>query len=135
MPLSCDPVFSALSVATAILLSRVASVGLVLGVLAVTAAVLSANGARRWADATRMLASHLEAGRLDDKPAGPAPTTRYDARELEGLPAPVQRYLRTVLKDGQPIISAVTINLAGNLYDLQLNERSGKPGRMPPCQG
>lgn len=31
---------------------------------------------------------------MDGKPgAGPLPT-RYDARELEGLPAPVQRYFR-----------------------------------------
>lgn len=100
--------------------------GLVLGVLAVTAAVLSAYGARRWADATRVLASHLEAGRLDDKPAGPAPTTRYDARELEGLPAPVQRYLRTVLKDGQPIISAVTIDLAGT-FNMSTTGEQWKP--------
>ena len=31
------------------------------------------------------------------------------AREIEGLPAPVQRYFRAVLTDGQAIVSAVVL--------------------------
>jgi hypothetical protein len=42
-------------------------------------------------------------------------TSRFDARELEGLPAPVQRYFRTVLTDGQPIIAAATIAMTGTM--------------------
>jgi len=59
------------------------------------------------------LQARLEAGRLDGKPGPTSLRTRYDARELEGLPAPVQRYFRAVLKDGRPIITAVTIDMAG----------------------
>jgi hypothetical protein len=59
------------------------------------------------------LSASLEAGRVDDKRDAKSPPTRYDPRELEGLPAPVQRYFRAVLRDGQPIIAAVTIDIAG----------------------
>ncbi len=43
------------------------------------------------------------------------PETRssFDARELEGLPAPVRRYFGAVLKDGQRIIAAVTVEHVG----------------------
>lgn len=72
--------------------------------LLVLAAVgLSAHGARRWAVATQALQDRLEAGRIDDQRKADGPPTRYDPRELEGLPAPVQRYFRAVLADGQPI--------------------------------
>jgi hypothetical protein len=46
-------------------------------------------------------------------------TSRYDARELEGLPAPVQRYFRAALKDGQPIITAAKVEHKG---DFNLGE-------------
>jgi hypothetical protein len=87
-------------------------VGLVLCLLAVAAVGLSSYGAKRWTDSTLALTHGLDAARIDarDDPPGVA---RYDARELEGLPAPVQRYFRAVLKDGQPIVTAVTIELAG----------------------
>lgn len=88
--------------------------GLVLCVLALAAVGLSAYGRRRWAGTVQALQSSLEAGRIDGRRGGHSPPTRYDPRELEGLPAPVQRYFRTVLKDGQPIITAVTIDLAGS---------------------
>ena len=48
----------------------------------------------------------------------PAPaglTKVYSASELEGLPAPVQRYFRAVLKDGQPLIATATFELAGTI--------------------
>lgn len=100
--------------------------GLVLCVLAVVAAGLFAYGARRWTQATQTLARGLEAGRLDVKRDGLLPTTRYDARELDGLPAPVQRYFRTVLKDGQPVITAVTIDLAGS-FNMSATGEQWKP--------
>jgi hypothetical protein len=58
------------------------------------------------------LSRGLEAGRTDARNDTQGPT-RYDSRELEGLPASVQRYFRTVLKEGQPIIAAAYIELAG----------------------
>jgi hypothetical protein len=81
--------------------------------LAVAVVGLSAYGQRRWAGATQALLGRLEAARIDAKRDGKSPPTRYDVGELAGLPAPVQRYFRAVLEDGQPIITAVTIDTAG----------------------
>ena len=43
------------------------------------------------------------------------PARRYDARVIDDLPAPVQRYFRAVLKDGQPRIITATFELAGSI--------------------
>jgi len=85
--------------------------------LAAAAAALAAFGSRRWADRMLHLARRLEAARHDEalRASRPSQPTHYDPRELEGLPAPVQRYFRAVLADGQPIIAAVTINMAGSM--------------------
>jgi hypothetical protein len=66
-----------------------------------------ASGSSRWRAATRVQMALLEDARL------PMPPSRYDAREIDGLPAPVQRYFRAVLTDGQPVIVAATFSLAG----------------------
>ncbi len=97
----------------------------VLAVAAVAAAGLIAFGSKRWADRMAALARGLEAGRRDGtvKPPHPNDTTHYDAHELEGLPAPVQRYFRAVLKDGQPVVSAVTIEMAGTINMSATAER------------
>lgn len=100
--------------------------GLMLCALAVGAVGLSAYGARRWASAAQALHDQLEAGRIDDKRHPPLPVTRYDERELEGLPAPVQRYFRTALKNGQPLIPAVTIDLAGR-FNMSPTGEQWKP--------
>jgi hypothetical protein len=77
--------------------------------LALVVVGLVALGKQRWAASTRDLKARLEAGCL------PVAQGRYDPRELDGLPAPVQRYFRAVLKDGQPFIAAATIQLAGTI--------------------
>jgi hypothetical protein len=87
--------------------------GVCLVAVAVGAVGLTTFGERRWAGEVTAMRASLEAGRLDGNQSASTPPTRYDARELEGLPAPVQRYFRTVLNDGQPIITAVTIDIAG----------------------
>jgi hypothetical protein len=82
--------------------------GLALAALAVFAAAAAAYGTWRWASGTRALVERIESARL------PAAPSRYDAaRELDGLPAPVQRYFRTVLTDGQPIVVAATVEHRG----------------------
>ena len=69
---------------------------------------LSAYGAWRWSAGTRALNERLDAARQAVAPA------RYDAaRELDGLPAPVQRFFRAVLQDGQPMIAALSIEHRG----------------------
>lgn len=66
--------------------------------VAITVAVL--YGAYRWQTGTKELRAKLQAVR---SPIAPA---TYDSREIEGLPAPVQRYFHAVLKDGQPIVAS-----------------------------
>jgi hypothetical protein len=88
--------------------------GVVLAVLVVTAFGVRVVGANRWAELIRAHTGQLEGGRVDAQGRLPSPA-RFDARELEGLPAPVQRYFRAVLTDGQPIIAAATIEMAGTI--------------------
>jgi hypothetical protein len=75
--------------------------------LAVVAASALIYGSIRWQSATDAMHATLEAAR-----APVAPKT-YSANELIGLPAPVQRYFRAALTDGQPMISAVSIAHTG----------------------
>jgi hypothetical protein len=88
--------------------------GGVLGTLIVVAIGLRVVGATRWAALVRTRTSLLEAGSVGAQGRLPSPA-RFDAHELEGLPAPVQRYFLAVLTDGQPIIGAVTIEMAGTM--------------------
>lgn len=88
--------------------------GGIVGGLVVIALGLRLVGANRWAELIRTQTSELEAGRLDAQGRLPSPA-RFDARELEGLPEPVQRYFRAVLTDGQPIIGAASIEMAGKI--------------------
>jgi hypothetical protein len=90
------------------------------GVLAAAVLGLGAYGSARWAETTKALRDQLQSTRL------PPTVTRYDSRELEGLPAPVQRYFRTVLKDGQRIITAATVEHIGT-FNLSLTGDQWKP--------
>ena len=96
--------------------------GAVLATAVIIALGLRLVGASRWAELIRAQTSRLESGRVDVQspaqgqlPSSARSSTHFDARELEGLPAPVQRYFRAVLKDGQPIIGAATIRMAGTI--------------------
>ena len=63
--------------------------------------------AMRWDAATRDVRRRLADARVGISPA------HVDFGELDSLPAPVQRYFRTVLRDGQPMISAVRVRHEG----------------------
>jgi hypothetical protein len=90
--------------------------------LAVTASGLWAYGSKRWAVNIRALTHSLEAARIDDKARSESPA-RFNSRELQDLPAPVQRYFRAVLKEGQPIVSALTIEMTGTFNMSTITER------------
>jgi hypothetical protein len=90
---------------------------LALGGFVAALLVMAAFGRYRWAEATQALLAQLEGARQ------PATRSRYDAQELEGLPAPVQRYFRAVLKDGQPFISSVTVRHTGTFNVTALGSR------------
>lgn len=75
---------------------------------AALAVALDRLGAARWAARTQELHRRLAAAQEPVKPV------RYDAaRELAGLPEPVQRFFRAALTDGQPMIAGLTITHAG----------------------
>ena len=92
-----------------------------LGLLVAAIAGLSAFGSSRWAGATQTQLALLEAARLS------ALAGRYDAREIDGLPAPVRRYFRAVLKDGQAYIAAATFELAGKINMSATGVEQWKP--------
>lgn len=95
-------------------------IGLALCAIAAVVIGLGFYGAARWADSTRTLLIKLEDTRV------PVAITRYHSRELEGLPATVQRYFRAVLKEGQPVILAATVKLAGT-FNMSATGEQWKP--------
>lgn len=84
-------------------------------VVVVVAAIL--HGDFRWKSGTRELRDQIEAARLPIEPKV------FDRRELERVPAPVQRYFHSVLRDGQPIVAAVTLSHAGTFNMDELAEQ------------
>jgi hypothetical protein len=100
-------------------------------VVVATWVTLAAFGNRRWAELMRAHTHQLEAGRAEvaGRQASPG---RFDARELDGLPASVQRYFRAVLKDGQPIVGAATIEMAGTI-NLSATAAQCKPFTSHQC--
>jgi hypothetical protein len=99
--------------------------GLAVCSLAVVTFVLWAYGSNQWASSIRTLAERLESSRTAGKvqPASPA---RFDSREIQDLPAPVQRYFRAALKEGQPIVSALTIEMVGT-FNMSITKDRWKP--------
>ena len=85
---------------------------------ATTAAIL--YGANRWRSATRRLRAKMEATRLPIAPVS------YDPRELDGLPSPVQRFFRAVLREGQPLVAAASVEHAGT-FNMGQGEEQWKP--------
>ena len=95
-----------------------------LGILVVTLTVLvvgvMAYGSWRWNESTKALRARLEAARQAHAVA------RYDVRELEGLPSPVQRYFRAALTDGQAIVTAVSIRHTGT-FNMSTSGEQWRP--------
>lgn len=88
---------------------------IILGLIVLTAAIL--YGEFHWKAGTRELRDRLEAAKLPILPR------IFDRRELENAPAPVQRYFRTVLGDGQPIVATVNLELTGTLNRSEATEQ------------
>jgi len=84
---------------------------LVLALVAVLLLGAWLYGAYRWNAETRELRARLAAARTPVRPQ------TVDFRELEGLPAPAERYFRTVLEDGQPMVSGVRVRHTGT-FDM-----------------
>jgi hypothetical protein len=78
-------------------------------------------GIYRWNTETQALRARLEAAREPVRPQS------VDFRELEGLPAPVGRYFRTVLEDGQQMVSGVSVRHTGPFNMGEGAEDNWKP--------
>jgi hypothetical protein len=74
----------------------------------------------RWQSDTDRLRAKLINGRRNIQPK------TYDPKEIEGLPAPVQRFFRAVLKDGQPIVATVNLSQQG-LFNMSETKAKWSP--------
>ena len=77
-------------------------------------------GSDRWQSETDSLRAKLTSGRRIIKPK------IYDQKEIEDLPAPVQRFFQTVLKDGQPIVAVVKLSQRGQ-FNMSETESKWSP--------
>jgi hypothetical protein len=91
--------------------------GIIVFALAAGVAALVAYGAHRWRAGTRELRARLDAARVPLEPRV------VDFRDLDGLPAPVQRYFRRVLKDGQPMVAGARVKHRGTFNIGETSDR------------
>jgi len=87
--------------------------------------VVSLYGRYQWQSETDRLRANLTSGRQAMNPKS------YDLKDIEGLPAPVQRFFQTVLKPGQPIVAAVKLSQQGQ---FNLNEMEDKWNKFTAIQ-
>jgi hypothetical protein len=80
---------------------------IVIALAGITFAALAIYGNRKWDAATDMLFAQMERARVSGV------VTRFDQKELEGLPPVVARYFRAALTNGAPIVSAVSLSHVG----------------------
>lgn len=108
--------------------------GVVALIVAGVASALAAGG-WLWERSAREARTRLDAQRLNPVPK------RVSSKDFEGLPQPVQRYFRTVLTDGQPVVASARIAHRGELKTVHLRPggergkarfRLGGPIRMVP---
>jgi hypothetical protein len=90
--------------------------------LALVAAALALGwwGRRRWRRATDALLNQLAAAHATVHPGV------VDLREADTLPAPVQRYLRAVLRHGQPMVAGVRLAHTGT-FNMKTDGDGWKP--------
>jgi hypothetical protein len=83
----------------------------------VSLGIAALYGSYRWQIDTDNLRANLINGQREIQPK------IYEQKELEGLPDPVQRFFRTVLKDGQAIALVVKLDQQG---EFSFNEMKDK---------
>jgi hypothetical protein len=92
---------------------------LAFAVLALIAIYIAAflYGTSRWQTKTEELRDRLESAR------SPLQQQTVDFGDLDGLPAPVQRYFRTVLTDGQPVVTRAHVQHEGTFNMSETGEQ------------
>lgn len=96
-------------------------IGLTIGLYVLVGVLLAiggalAIGALRWRELSRWRVALLDTLRQTPDPA------IYSETELEGLPAPVQRYFRAALRDGQPIIARARLTQRGEFLQQEADD-------------
>lgn len=81
---------------------------------------LALIGPARWNRDTHALRARLEAARV------PPASTRVDFTKFDGLPAPVQRYFRAVLRPGAPIVLDAAVHHTGS-FNMGEDRDNWKP--------
>lgn len=84
--------------------------------LGVIIAIALGYGSYRWQSATKQMHTKLEASRT------PIETKTYNPNELLGLPEPVQKYFRAALKEGQPMVLAISVEHSGTFNMSETGE-------------
>jgi hypothetical protein len=77
----------------------------------------SLYGRYQWRLGTNRLRAQLTSGQQSIQ------TKNYDPNEIEDLPAPVQRFFRAVLTEGQPIVTRVNLSQEG---EINMSETAAK---------
>lgn len=90
---------------------------LIIVILAVLFLAIFIYGSKSWQANTKEMHDNIEAARLSIR------VKIYDSKEIRDLPLPVQKYFSAVLKDGQPIISAVDLEHIGTFNMSQTGEQ------------
>jgi hypothetical protein len=88
--------------------------------IVVSLGIAAIYGSYRWQSNTDKLRAKSIDGQRTIKPQ------IYDQQEIEGLPAPVQRYFQAVLKEGQPIVAAVDLSQQG-LFNMSETKAKWSP--------
>ena len=87
--------------------------------------IITIYGSDRWRAETDKLRVKMTNGQQPIQPK------TYDSKEIAGLPEPVQRFFKTVLKDGQAIVAKVAISQHGQFH---MNETEDKWHRFTATQ-
>lgn len=82
--------------------------------------IASLYGKYQWQLGTDRLRDRLTNGKQIINPK------TYDSKELKGLPDPVQRFFRVVLKEGQPIVAAANLSQQG-IFNMSETEAKWSP--------
>ena len=74
-------------------------------------------GVKQWQARMKALQTKMQAAQSFFTPK------KYDSGELDNLPLPVQRYFRTVLREGQRLIAAVSVEHTGTFNVSETGEQ------------
>jgi hypothetical protein len=99
------------------MLVELSTITRVLGLTAAGAVLALAAGGWLWERSARKVGARLDAQRL--KPV----SKLVSFNDFKGLPDPVERYFRTVLTDGQPVVASARIFHRGQFNMSETGER------------